>query len=287
MRDQMGKLITVWVPGLHGGGGTTVTSAVGIGLKHYSDKKILIINKSGNWSYLERFIEDDIKIKYTLDDLKVFNTGLEVEHIFTYATQIKDNLYMLAASKIDNKVSKVDDNFEDIFLNKCLEGFDIVIADVSTGIREDNNKYLEHADIILCVYPPNEIMLDDLYNNSNVNIKYLLNNKKTLHIFNKMFDGWDILSELRKLNKRYNIENSYGLVFDGNIFEACCRRKKFYSYFTNELESCSSLFTYEISLICHYILATFNFLEIESTNKPSLVSRVLSRFNKNRGVSIE
>lgn len=271
MRGMQGKLITVWSPGLHGMGTSTVTDAVGFAMQYLTDKKVLILNQCGRLSFMERFVEKDIKIKYTMDNLKIFDTSISAEHIYTYATSINENLYMVAGSRFERDITKEDKHFAEILLSRCLEAFDIVVVDTNTGIREDNLPFLDKADSIIAVVTANEIMLDDLLEASkSSHIKEYLYGGKALVVVNKLYDGRSMDRELRSINKKYDFEASFGLNYNGDVFDACCRRRQFYSFMMDELAREKAVFGSQVTDICDYLIERLYLSrEVEKPHKRS------------------
>lgn len=255
MRETVGKLVCIWSPVLHGEGCSTVTDAVGFALHHYTGKKILILNKSSSLSLMETYIAKDIEIKYSLDNLKIFRGNIKSDHINTYATQISEGLYMVAGSRINREITGENKGFEELFIKRCLEGFELVVADINTGIREDNVLYLNRADLVLTVTSPNEIILDEifLYPQRNEIAEYL-QDEGTVLIFNRLYEGWDTARVVARMKKKYGIRNAFGLNFDGDVFNACCMNLNFYSFMSRELERGKSPYAHQISDICEYIV---------------------------------
>lgn len=284
MRSSNGKLVAVWSPGLHGAGVSTVTDTVGFALQHFTGKKVLILNNSGCLSYMERFLENDIEIKYTLDNLKIFNGCINTEHIFTYATCINKNLYMIAGSKLGRNITGEDEFFDERLLQKCLEAFEIVIADLNTGIRDENEVFISKADAVLSVVTPNEIMLDDMLEGAGGSrLHEYIYDKKTIMVFNKLYDGWDMKKELKKLNKKYDLEFSFGLPYDGDVFAACCRDKQFYSFMSEQLRKKKTVYIEQTDDICGCLIERLYLDTAEASgSKEQSVFSLFSNINGGR-----
>lgn len=236
MRDNISKLITVWVPGNHGAGGSTIANAVGVALQHFTDKKTLIVNCGSPQSYMERYLENDLDMRFSMDYLKSFGDSIKAEHIKTYATPINEMLYIIPNSKISRDISKVGENFNQRFLDEAKKVFDFIIVDVESGINMEKQMFLDKADLILAVMTSNEIMLDDLYgSNSDYTIRCFLGDKKTLCIFNLLDPGENIEKELKHLNKKYGLKGSFGITYDNKAYKACCAEKRFYSFMKKHL----------------------------------------------------
>lgn len=236
MRDNKSRLITVWVPGNHGAGGSTIANAVGIALQHFTDKKTLIVNYGGPQSYMERYLEKDVDMRFSMDYLKSFDDSINAEHIKTYATPINEMLYIIPNSKISRDISKVGEDFNQRFLDEAKKVFDFVIVDIESGINKEKQMFLDKADIIIAVMTSNEIMLDDLHgSNSDNTIRSFLGDMKTLSVFNLLDPGENVEKELKYLNKKYRLKGSFGITYDNKAYKACCGDKKFYSFMKKHL----------------------------------------------------
>jgi len=254
MHGAKGKLICIWSPVLHGEGCSTLTCGTGFGMQYYSGRKVLIVNKSNSASHMERYVEKDIEIKYSMDNLKIFNGGLKTEHILTYGTQINKDLYMIAGSKLNRDITRENSEFDRIFIDKCLDGFDLVIADLDTGVREENRLYLDRADMILSVFTPNEIVIDELYEYPAAReaLGYFTD-EKSVCIINKLCDGWETARVVCRYKDRYSLHNAYGLNYDGDVINACCTDKNFYSFLMKEMKRGKNVFVKQLNEICGYI----------------------------------
>lgn len=266
MRDVRGKLISVFNPGKHGAGSTTIANGLGIALEYFTDKKVLLVNKSGCWSSMEKFIENDIQVQYTIDNLKVFNSSISAKMIETYATMINENLYMVAGSVISEEIHKQDFNFEERFIVESLKVYDIVIADLPARVRDTNEMYLEKADLIVAVTKYNEIDLDDIYiKPSYAESKKILTGNKTYTVINYMDSKLNIPKEVERLKKKYKFIHAYGFAFDGCITTACCKDRKMYSFLQDELDKENHVFPQQMK---EFTDAVANILELNYIEKP-------------------
>jgi cellulose biosynthesis protein BcsQ len=279
MMKQNGRLITVWVPGNHGAGGSTVADGIGIGMQYLIGMKTLIVNFSGKWSYMERFLENDISIKYSMDYLKSFGQAIDFNHINTFSTQINNKLSIIPGTKLQSCGDEDDRKFEKCLLQRCLEGYDFVIADITTGIRDDNKALLDMSDIIIAVMTPNEIMLDDIVNElGKTQILKYLRDSKTIPVFNMMGYKNNIERELRRLSVKYDFEACFGINTDDSVFEACCKDKKMYTYMMNGLEKGTEAFPKQIEELCVLIAEKLGIVGYDSENTgASLIKRLFRR----------
>lgn len=266
MRETMGKFITVFNAGKHGAGSTTIANALGIALEYYTGKKVLLVNKSGYWSSMEKFIENNIQVQYTIDNLKVFNSSITAKIIETYATMINENLYMIAGSSINDENDKLDNEFEENFCDECMKAYDIVIADLPSRVKETNIQCLNKADLIIAVTKYNEIDLDDIYTKPDyVQSKEILLSDKTYTVINYMDRDWDIPKEISRLKKQYSFKNAYGFVHDGSIINACCKQRQMYSFLRDELDKEKYIFPQQMK---EFSLEIAKIIDTDQIEKP-------------------
>jgi hypothetical protein len=256
MRGETGKLVCIWSPVLHGEGCSTLACSIGFGMHYYSGKRVLIVNKSNSSSHMEKYLEKDIEIKYSMDNLKIFNSGIKSEHIQTYATQVNAGLFMIAGARLDRKITKENIEFDRLFIEKCLESFDLVIADLDTGVREENRLYLDRAEKIVAVFTPNEIVIDELYQYPEMRkaLGYF-KSEKTVGLINKLYDGWDATSILHRYKSRYSLSNVFGLNYDGDVLNACCTDKDFYSFLIKEIKRDRNGYANQLTNICEFLVS--------------------------------
>lgn len=274
-----GKLITIFNPGNHGDGSTTISTSLGIGLQYMSNKKVLLVNRSGSMSYMERYMENEVDAIYTYDTLKIFNNNISVKQLMTFATQINENFYLVAGSSLPKAINKAEDLFEDNFINECLTAFDAVIADVPSGVKEENKSYLERADLVLAIMRPNEIMLDDIFKKPGKDkLRQYIKMEKTLPVFNMLYSEWNIEKELMKLNKKYDLDYSFGIVSDGTLYEACNKKRQLYTYIRSEMTQQNNLFPQQIRELCEVVASRLDINLVEKLNvSKSIFERFFSR----------
>ncbi len=254
MRGAKGKLICIWSPVLHGEGCSTIACSLGFGMQYFSGKKVLIVNKSNSTSHMEKFVEKDIEIKYSLDNLKIFNSGIKTEHILTYATQVNAGLYMIAGSRFNKEITRENNDFDRLFIERCLEGFDIVIADMDTGVRQENKLYLDRADNIIAVFTPNEIVMDELHQYPGMRgVLDYFTNEKTVGIINKLYDGWETSKVIGKFKSKYSLSKAFGLNYDGDVLNSCCTDKDFYSFLVKRIKKEKNGYVRQLADICDFL----------------------------------
>lgn len=259
MRGEKGKLVCIWSPVLHREGCSTLACSIGFGMQYFTGKKVLVVNKSNSVSHMEKYVEKDIEIKYSMDNLKIFNTGIRTEHILTYATQVNEGLYMIAGSRLNKSITKENTYFDGLFIDRCLEGFDLVVVDIDTGVRDENRLYLDNADSILAVTTPNEIVIDGLYHNHEMNeaLNYLRSGK-TVSIINKLYEDWDISRVVDRYKSRYSLSNSFGINYDGDVLIACCTDSDFYSFLMREIKRDKNAYVKQLTAICEFLVRQLN-----------------------------
>ena len=262
MRGERGKLVCVWSPVLHGEGCSTLACSIGLGAHHITGSRVLIVNKSSSISSVESFLEKDIKIKYSMDNLKIFGTEIRTDHILTYATQVNTDLYMIAGSRLDKEITGENEDFERLFINSCLEGFDLTIVDLDTGIREKNSLYLDSADKIISVFTPNEIVLDKLFKEAALRpaLDYFTDNR-TVHVINRLHSSWETKSVLNRYKSRYSLSHAFGLDYNGELLNACCTDRAFYSFCMKELNSRKRGYIKQLYDICSFLASELSMAE--------------------------
>jgi CO dehydrogenase nickel-insertion accessory protein CooC1 len=208
---------------------------------------------------MEKYVEKDIEIKYSMDNLKVFNTGIKTEHILTYATQMNKSLYMIGGARLDKEITRENHEFDKIFLDRCLDGFDIVIADMDTGVRKENKPYLDQADKIIAVFSPNKIVIDELYQNQRMKeILEYVKDEKTVSIINKLYDGWETGRVIGRYKIMLSLSDVFGMDYDGDVLSACCTHKDFYSFFMKEIKRDKNGYIRQLSDVCSFLLRELN-----------------------------
>ncbi len=255
LRGERGKLICVWSPVLHGEGCSTLACSIGFSIQQMTGRKVLIVNKSNSTSNMEKYLEKDIEIKYSMDNLKIFNMGIRTEHILTYATQVNTDLYMIAGSRFNRDITKENYEFDRIFMDKCLEGFDIVIADIDTGVRSENSFFLDSADCILAVLTPNEITIQELFNNPALKsaLKYFTD-ERTVNVINKLHGDWNSSRVIDRYNSSYSLTKTFGLNYDGDVLNACCSNRNYYSFVIKEMKCRRNLYVSQLIGVCEFLL---------------------------------
>jgi MinD superfamily P-loop ATPase len=214
-----------------------------------------------------------------MDNLKIFSTGIRVDHIITYATQIKTDLYMIAGARLDKGITGGNKEFDRHFIDSCLEGFDIVIVDVGKGTGVENKLYLDSADSIISVITPNEIAVDQLFNDSTMKTALAYyTNKKTVNVINKLYSGWETGSVVSRYKKRYSLCKPLGLNYDGDLLNACCADRNFYSFIMRKLKGIKNDYMQQLNDICSFIISE---LSIEEKSNESIRQGSLTkRFHK-------
>ena len=270
MRETKGKLIAVFNPGKHGSGSTTFALGLGIALEYITHKKVLIVNNADNLSLMEKFIENNINVEYSIDNLQIFNSSISEKTIETYATMINDNLFMLAGTSMDNEIRKTDMQFEENFINECRKIYDIVVMDLPARISDKNANafYLDKADLIIAAVKYNEIDLDDIFVKPiYLSSSEILMNEKTYVSLNFMDKDSDIPKEVERLKKKYGFKSAYGFAYDGNIINVCCKQRKMYSYIQDELYKENHVFPQQLKEFSEEVIRKLE-LECEFVEKP-------------------
>ncbi len=255
MRQHKGKLITVWVPGNHGAGGSTVANFLGITLQHLTGKATLVVNLGSQKNYLQQYLKNDAELRFSMDHLRSFNQGINPELIKTYASAINDKLYILPNSKISKEISRTASDFNIRFLEQAVEAFELVVIDIEAGFNEENKQLLDMSDMIIPVMNDNEIQLQDLFE-TNPQLKAYVDAEKAIPLFNAIREPQAITKTLKSLNKKLVIKASYGISYDIEANRAACSEGKLYSHLKNELvrKKNSSELVEQLKDLCGYIM---------------------------------
>ncbi|MDF2590712.1 MAG: hypothetical protein K0S75_178 [Clostridia bacterium] len=278
MREEKGSLITVWGPGNHGAGGSTIANSIGITLQHMTGKRTLLVNMGSPRNYMEQYLKNDVEAKFSMDHIRSFNMNISAEHIKIYATAVNDLLYILPNSRITKEMSKVEEGFYQRFLEKALEAYEIVIVDVDTGVNKENQIFLNQSEVIVAVMNENEVMLKDIFE-SNKSIREYMNDDKTIPVFNGLHDVNEESKTLKRFNSRLELKYSYGVCFDTKANKAACCEGRLYSFFKKELikkNSTIPMIEQIKELSCFMAEKLFLPLE-EIQNKNSLTSMIFSK----------
>lgn len=278
MRNNRGSLISVWVPGNHGAGGSTIALALGIALQHLTNKRTLILNMGSMRNYMEQYIRNDVDARFSMDHLKSFGLGIRAEHIQTYSSAVNEHLYLLPNSRICREISKVDESFYERFLEEALNAFEFVIADLEAGLCKENHLFLNKADEILAVMNTNAVMLQEVLDDD-AEIRAYLNNEKVLPVFNGLHMVQNDERNLNRLNKRLGLKSSFGITYDIKANHAASYDGKFYSYLKKELNKAksSSTISEQIMELCKIIAQKLLIPMDSKKDDLGLVSMVFSR----------
>ncbi|HCC07662.1 MAG TPA: hypothetical protein DEP72_05835 [Clostridiales bacterium] len=221
--NKHAKVISVYGSYLHGAGVSTMALSLAIVMQQITDKKVLVINLDNERSLLEKFIERDVEIKHSIDDIRIYEEKLKPEVIENHVDMINDNLFLISKSKTGKTSLKFVDKLIDIAKKK----FDFIIID--TGNNPDDN-LLRNADISIYVSEYNELTLD--------NTVKTIKDDKTVIVFNKFPNEYS--SNLTTINfkKNHNIKNQVFTVnYDESVFTEACEKRNIYSFLIKNLNS--------------------------------------------------
>lgn len=254
MRGEKGRLICVWSPLLQGEGCSTVACTMALALQHRTGGQVLLADRSSSISGISSYIENDIEIRYSIDDLKIFGQGIRAEHVKTYGTRVNNELYMLAGSRLERGKDTEDSEFDRRFLDSCLEGFDLVVADIGAGMSGRKKLYLDRADCIVPVLSPNEVIIDKLLGGAltQETLEYF-RGKRTVHIINKLHGSWQVHSVLGRYRSMYGMAAPFGFEYEGDLLKACCMERKLYSYFSRCFRNKSCEYMRQLDTACSFI----------------------------------
>jgi len=254
MRGEKGKLICVWSPILNGEGCSTIACSIGLELNLRSAGHVLVLDRSGSTYGMNCFLEKDIEIRYSIDNLKMLGTGIKADHVRTYGTQLNTDLYMLAGSRLEKGAETQEQEFDRHFLDSCLEGFDIIIADMGTGISKIKSMYLDRADCIISVLTPNEVMIDQLFSKAVPQpVMEYFTAKRTVHVINRLHSSWEVHSVVNRYLNRYGLKNIFGIEYDGDMLNACCSDRKLYSFYAKRHTDRNYEYMRQLENICSFV----------------------------------
>lgn len=278
MRNEKGKLIAVWVPGNHGAGGSTLANALGITLQHLTDKSTLLVNMGSSRNYMEQYLKNDVDIRLTMDYLKSYETLIRAEHIKMYSTAVNEKLHILPNCKISGTLTKNTQGFNEKFVDKAKEAFEIVFFDLEAGMTAENRYFLDRADLILAVMNQNLMLHEELLKTQE-QIRQYVYDDKTIVVFNGLHQDKHQESLQKELTKRLGIGGSFGVSYDARASMAACMDGKLYSFMKKELSKQND----EVSLAVQMeelsrIITERLFFEVNTVQETnSFLSMLLSR----------
>jgi cellulose biosynthesis protein BcsQ len=279
MRQHKGKLITVWVPGNHGAGGSTVANSIGITLEHLTGKETLIVNLGSPKNYLQQYLKNDVELLFSMDHLRSFDRGMRPALIKTYASSINHKLFILPNSKISMEISRTAPDFNVRLLEQAAEVFSYVIVDIEAGFGQENKKLLDRSDIVVPVMNGNEMQLLDLFE-MNPQLKAYVDADKSIPLFNGIHETQELIKALKSLNKKLCIKESYGISYDIDAHQAACCEGKLYSYLKSELIKGKGQLAAQLKDICGCIAGRLQEPREDASEKPSLSKLLLHRLKQ-------
>ncbi|HAN10650.1 MAG TPA: hypothetical protein DCP90_08585 [Clostridiales bacterium] len=221
--NKHAKVISVYGGYLHGTGVSTMALSLSIFIQQITDKKVLLINLDNERSLLEKFIERDVDIKHSIDDIKVYEESLKLEVIENHLDIINDNLSLISKSK----TGKTSPEFVDKLIEIAKKKFNFIIIDAGNNPSE---KLLENGDISIHISEYNELILENTVKN--------IKNDDTLIIFNKFSIEYSSNLTITSFKKKYSITNEIFTVnYDQDIFTEACEKRKLYSFLIKKLNS--------------------------------------------------
>lgn len=254
MREGKGKLIVVWVPGNHGAGGSTMSNGIGIVLQHLTGKCTLIANMGSSRNLMEQYMQRDMDIRFTMDYLRSFKTSLNAEHIKAYAAVVNEKLWVLPGFRLEGEAAEDKVEFSRSFIPSALEAYEIIIVDIEAGLNSHSSYLLDRADVILAVMNDNDIAFEQLISCKEP-LKSYVYSEKTIVLYNAIHDKHNEVKLMKRFNKKYKIDSSFGIFYDGKAYAAACHEGQFYSFLKKELvkKRTDSTFTEQIIELGHAI----------------------------------
>lgn len=229
-RLGQGKLITVWNPLSTKDGSTTIACGLGISIHMKSEQKVLIVNADNKYVRLENYIDRDIPLKYSLDNLKGLKTNVQARDISVFSTQISEGLHLLSGTALGEPLSY---DFITKFIEQSRLSFDYIVVDIGTGSYEGTQQFLDDADITVSVLTASDILLGQLKLPTSKELLNRLEDKKNLVVLNKAFTE-NIQDEI-KLVERFGLYPEAVFPMSTEIYKKCHIDRQFYSYIYGNL----------------------------------------------------
>ncbi|HBY19500.1 MAG: hypothetical protein A2Y24_03615 [Clostridiales bacterium GWE2_32_10] len=221
--NKQGRIIVVYGSCLHGAGASTVAFSLGVVIQQVTSKKVLVVNLDNEMSCLERFIEGDIEIKHSLDNIKIYEENLKPEVIENHSDIINENLYLISKSK----KGKTSNEFVDKLIQSGKRKFDFIVIDAGNS---PNEKLLQGADIKMHISEYNKLILSDVVNK--------VKNDDTIIVFNKFPLEYSSEMTIANVVKKYNITNEIFIInYDVDMFTDACERRSLYSFIIKNIGS--------------------------------------------------
>lgn len=242
-----GQLIVVWNPICNRAGASSLTLNIGTVLSWIAFRKVHISNLSCD-SAIETYFKDDMKINYTLDNLKILRESIDSNSVKMYSTAINDKLNIIGGYQIEKGLIEGVENFSLRYLDEALELNDYVIVDLS---NQREYKILEKADTIISVMPMDKILLEKAQKTKEW--EYVLS-EKSITVFNNLPIG--IEDEIAELARKYNLTTTCHFPSDPNIQYYTSLKNNLYSYVVEELKKrkIKDLYINQLQELMHLIL---------------------------------
>jgi hypothetical protein len=223
---KFGKLIVIWNPIQAELGASSLSISLGTILTKYDFKRTLLMNYSHDLD-MERYIEGDVDVAYSLDDLKVLRS-MTFDVLKMYVTSINDKLDILGGYKLPKDMVEGNKNYSLYCIEVALQKYDYVVVDISNRFR---TKILDRADIIISLLPFDRFKLDKL---TSSDVLPYVKKDNTICVFNKLPLG---LEDELKILRNYNIKEYLYLPVDSNIHFYSVIKPRLYSYLVDNIRS--------------------------------------------------
>lgn len=229
-RLGQGKLITVWNPLSNKEGATTIACGLGVAIHMKSEQKVLIVNADNKYVRLENYIDKDIPLKYSLDNLKGLGKNVQARDISVFSTQISEGLHLLSGTALGEALS---DEFITNFIEQSRLSFDYIIVDIGTGDYKGTQQFLDAADITVSVLSASDILLGQTKLPTSKDLISKLEDKKNLVVLNKVFT--ENIQDDIKLVESFGLSPEAVFPMSMDIYKKCHVERQFYSYIYSNL----------------------------------------------------
>lgn len=262
-----GKLIIIWNPIQSNMGATTVSIGLASALAWFTLKDTLLTSISGDES-LELYIKEDVKIKYTLDNLKIFQDGITSKDIKLHSTELCNKLDVIGGYKLDKGLIDSSQDFHIKFIEEALKEYEYLVLDISNTFSEE---ILERADLVFAMVPFDPRILERLYEG---HLSSWMLCDKVTSVFNKLPLGLEV--ELKSILNRYDVKNYAYLPVNKYIHYHSTISNNLYEFIRENLNKTKQIYVQELMQLYEETLqkTSQEFKLASIWNKGSIFNRI-------------
>lgn len=263
---KKGKLITVWNPIDAKMGATTTAIGIATALSWWAYKKTLLTSIVPDGK-LELYLSENVKLKYTLDHLKIFQDKVSLNEIQLHTTAINNKLDAIGGYHLDKDLVENNQNFTMTFIEETLKEYDYLVIDVSNKVSE---KILEKSDLVLALVPFELVTLKALYKSE---IGGFMKQDKVIPIFNKLPLGLE--SEIEPILAECGIREYRFLPINKYVHYSAAISYTFYDFLVENLNKTKQIYMEELGDLTAYIMTKVG--DIEEMDARSKIARFFKR----------